>query len=293
MYDRITIAIDGSDEAKYAAKRGLELALTLNATVDALYVVPQKSLQLTQTTEEQTRLRDRGEAFLSEIEELASEIDYPIVTALSEGKPAVQISKHASDQNTNLIIIGRQGITGLGKRFLGGVSEQVLYQSDVPVFVIPDTDQITEYCRILIPTDGSGNAEVAAPFGATIAQFYDSEIHVLNVVDIQAAGGVFNAGGLEKEFIERLEARGQKAVKRTVTGIDDTTPNANVQTNIKRMTSFEGVAAGIREYAEGNDIDLIVMGSHGRSNLRRQLLGNVASTILRTVDVPVLIVKRT
>nr|WP_267195338.1 universal stress protein [Halegenticoccus tardaugens] len=244
MFDRIVIAVDGSDEAKHAATHGLDLAKILNATVDVLHVVPQKALRLTQTADEQTRLRDRGEAALSEIEELASERDYPIMSTLSEGKPAAEINEYTAEQNADLIIIERQGMTGLGKRLLGGVTEQVLHQSDVPVFVVPDADQMiegtTEYGRILISTDGSENAEVATQYGTAIAQPYDSDIHVLNIVDLQAAGGAFNAGGLEKEFLERLETRGQEAVERGENEIEDTAPDLDVVTAVERTTSFEG-----------------------------------------------------
>lgn len=81
-------------------------------------------------------------------------------------------------------------------------------------------------------------------------------------------------------------------VERVVKEIGETAPDLDVSTAVERTTSFDGAAAGVREYIEDNDIDLVVMGSHGRSNLQRQLLGSVASTVLRTVDVPVLIVKR-
>ena len=109
-------------------------------------------------------------------------------------------------------------MTGLGRRLLGGVTEQVLHRSDVPVLVVPGEDNggdtAAGYSRVLITTDGSENAEVAVPDGTAISQRYDSAVHVLNVVDLQAAGGLFNAGGLEEEFVERLDARGQEAVDR-------------------------------------------------------------------------------
>jgi nucleotide-binding universal stress UspA family protein len=295
MYDRIVIAVDGSDEAQRAARRGLQLARVFDATVTVLSVVEQKALRLTETSAERTRLRERGEEALTDTEELASELGHPVTTTLSEGKPAVQISEYAAEQDADLIVVGRQGLTGLGRRLLGGVTEQILHRSDVPVLVVPgedDDEMEADYSRVLITTDGSENADVAIPHGIAIAQRYDSGIHVLNVVDLQAAGGVFNAGGLEKEFIERLDARGQDAVDSVATEIKDSAPDLTVETAVERTASFEGAAAGVREYAEENDVDLFVMGSHGRSNLKRQLIGSVASTVLRTVDVPVLVVKR-
>ena len=99
-------------------------------------------------------------------------------------------------------------------------------------------------------------------------------------------------GGLEKEFLGRLDARGQEAVDSVANKIQESAPDVPVETAVERTASFEGAAAGVREYIEENEIDLVVIGSHGRSNLKRQLLGSVASTVLRTVDVPVLVVKR-
>jgi nucleotide-binding universal stress UspA family protein len=296
MYDRIVIAVDGSEEARRAARRGLQLAQVFDATVTVLSVVEQKALQLTETSEEKIRLRERGEEALTEIEELASELGRPVTTTLTEGKPAVQISEYAAEQDADLIVVGRQGLTGLGRRLLGGVTEQVLHRSDVPMLVVSsgDNESRTEsdFARILITTDGSENAEVVIPHGIAIARRYESDVHALNVVDLQAAGGVFNAGGLEKEFVDRLDARGQDAVDRVADNIEEAAPDRTVKTAVERTNSFEGAAAGVREYVEENDVDLVVMGSHGRSNLKRQLLGSVASSVLRTVDVPVLVVKR-
>jgi nucleotide-binding universal stress UspA family protein len=314
MLDRIVIAVDGSEQATYAARRGLAVAEGVDATVDVLHVVPQTSLRLTETAAEQSRLRDRGEAALADIAALASEYDCSHSTTVSEGNPVVEISAYAAEQDADLIVLGRQGLTGLGKRLLGGVTEQVLHRSDVPVFVVPYTDAVdavdevdemdqvdevaaggetaTDYGRILIPTDGSANAEAATDYGATIAQSYGSAVHVLHMIDVQAAGGPFDAGGLTEQFIERLETSGQEAVERVEREIADSAPALDLSTAVERTNSSEGVAVGVRDYVETNDIDLIIMGSHGRSNLRRQLLGSVASSVLRLVDVPLLIVKR-
>jgi nucleotide-binding universal stress UspA family protein len=296
MYHHIIIAVDGSDEARRAARRGLQLARDFDATVDVLSVVEQKALRLTETSAERAQLRERGEAALTEIEELASALGQTVTTKLVEGKPAIRISEYADEQDADLIVVGRQGLTGLGRRLLGGVTERVLHRSDIPVLVISGEDSEgeteTDYSRVLITTDGSENAEVVIPHGTAIAQRYGSEVHVLNVVDIQSAGGVFNAGGLEKEFLERLDARGQEAVDSVANKIEESAPDLPVEAAVERTTSFEGAAAGVREYIEENEIDLVIMGSHGRSNLKRQLLGSVASNVLRTVDVPVLVVKR-
>lgn len=97
MYDRLVIAIDGSDEAEHAARRGLELARVFDANVYALHVVEQKALRLTETADEKTQLRELGEEILDDIEALASELEHPVTTELTEGKPAVRISEYADE----------------------------------------------------------------------------------------------------------------------------------------------------------------------------------------------------
>ncbi|EMA22424.1 universal stress protein [Haloarcula argentinensis DSM 12282] len=208
----------------------------------------------------------------------------------------MQIDEYAHETDAELIVLGRQGMTGLGKRLLGGVTEQILHRTAVPVLVVSDGTQAKrdefDYSQILLPTDGSANAETATRHGAAVADRYDATVHVLNIVDIQAAGGAFNAGGLNEAFIERLEDSGRDAVAATADELGQIAPDVSVQTAVEQTTSLDGVAAGIQEYVSDNDTDLVVMASHGRSNLKRQLLGSVTSQLLRTVDVSVLVTPR-
>jgi len=296
MYEHILIPVDGSDEATAAARRGLALAKDFDATAEAVYVVQQRARRLTRTDHESSRLRERGESVLAEIESLAADVGHPVTTELLKGKPSVQIDEYARETDAGLIVLGRQGLTGLGKRVLGGVTEQVLHRASVPVLVVSDAAQTGingfDYSRILLPTDGSANAEATIRHGAALADRYDATVHALNVVDIQAAGGAFNAGGLNETFIERLEENGCDAVDSVVDDLEEMVPDVAVEPAVERTDSFDGVAAGLREYVSNHDIDLVVMGSHGRSNLKRQLLGSVTSQLLRTVSVPVLVTPR-
>ncbi|KOX94693.1 universal stress protein [Haloarcula rubripromontorii] len=294
MYDHILIPVDGSDESVAAARRGLELAMDFDATAEAVYVLNQRARRLTRTDPESARLREHGESVLAEIESLAADIGQSVTTELLEGKPSVQIDTRARDTDAGLIVLGRQGMTGLGKRLLGGVTEQVLHRSAVPVLVVSDGTQPDdfEYSRLLLPTDGSENAKTATEHATEVAGRYDAMVHVLNVVDIQAAGGAFNAGGLDQTFLERLDENGRDAVAATADEIGQIAPDVSVATAVERTDSLDGVAAGIREYVSARDIDLVVMASHGRSNLKRQLLGSVTSQLVRTADVPVLVTPR-
>jgi nucleotide-binding universal stress UspA family protein len=296
MYDHVLIPVDGSDEATAAARRGLALATDFDATAEAVHVVDQRARRLTRTDRESGRLREHGESVLAEIESLAADIGQPVTTELLEGKPSARIDEYARETDAGLIVLGRQGLTGLGKRLLGGVTEQLLHRTAVPVLVVSDGTRAEgnefEYSRVLVTTDGSENANTAIRHGAAVADRYDALVHVLNVVDIQAAGGAFSAGGLNEAFVERLEADGRDAVAATADELETAAPDVSIETAVEQTDSLDGVAAGVREFVSDRDIDLVVMASHGRSNLKRQLLGSVTSQLIRTIEVPVLVTPR-
>lgn len=295
MYDRVLIAVDGSEAADRAARRGLQFAAGFDADVDVVYVVERKRRRLLASSDEADRLRERGEAVLSELAELAATFDRSITTELAEGAPAAAICEYADRRDADAVVVGRQGRSGLGARLFGGVTERVLHRSDVPVLVVPTDDRVDpgeEFGRVLVPTDGSETAERAGRHGAAVAERYGAPLDVLYVVDIQSAGGVFDAGGLDEAFLERLDERGREAVDRLAADVAETAPDVTVETSVVRSSTSDGVADGVREHVAERDVDLVVMGSHGRSNLERQLLGSVAATLIGTVDVPVLVVPR-
>ncbi|MFD1527131.1 universal stress protein, partial [Halolamina salina] len=97
--------------------------------------------------------------------------------------------------------------------------------------------------------------------------------------------------GLQPGFVERLERRGEEAVHQVADEISAEYAEADVRTIVEQTTQ-KGAAGVIATYVEENDVDAVVMGSHGRGDLKRALLGSVASKVLRSVDVPVLVAVR-
>ncbi|MFB6168722.1 MAG: universal stress protein [Haloferacaceae archaeon] len=293
MYDHIVVPADGSDAATRAARHGLALARRVDASTDFLTVVERGALSLVRGDDEADRLRANAEAVLGEAESLAAEAGQTAETAVREGRPVAEIDAFARDRDADLVVVGRQGATGVGERLLGGVAEGLLGRSAVPVLVVPaGAPADPGYDRVLLPTDGSESAARATPHAAAVAGRTGATLHVLNVVALQAAGGLFAAGGLDEAFVERLVEAGEESVAGVVADLRETASDLDVTEAVVQTESFDGAAAGIREYVATEGIDLVVMGSHGQSNLSRRLLGSVASAVVRTVDVPVLVVTR-
>jgi nucleotide-binding universal stress UspA family protein len=139
---------------------------------------------------------------------------------------------------------------------------------------------------ILVPTDGSDHAIQAAKAAFRLGERFDATVHVLHVVDLQRAAGVFDAGGVPREFVERLESNGERAVQSIATMA---AAHGAVQTAVR-----EGAPGKtIREYVAENDVDLVAMGTHGRRGISRVFLGSVTESVVTRAPVPVLSVRAT
>ncbi|MFC6733411.1 MULTISPECIES: universal stress protein [unclassified Haladaptatus] len=140
------------------------------------------------------------------------------------------------------------------------------------------------YEHILLPTDGSEGTERAVENAIDLAKTYGASLHVLYAVEFTGLD-LLEELNVER-FLEELEARGAKLLEDVEVRAED----AGV-TTVTTMVR-DDPRDGILTYIEENDIDLVVMGTHGRSGLSRLLLGSVTDRIVREADVPVLVVRK-
>ncbi len=142
--------------------------------------------------------------------------------------------------------------------------------------------------RVLIPTDFSDFSSPALKYGCAIAARFDAEIHLLHVVPDPAMlvpeAAAFSADVMIEQS-ELLKAEGVKSLQNLPSdGWSDSKP-------IVREVRIGVAFVEIIDYAAQNEIDLIVIGTHGRSGLMHVLMGSVAERIVRKSPCPVLTVK--
>ena len=140
------------------------------------------------------------------------------------------------------------------------------------------------YEDILVPTDGSEGTNEAVEHALDIAKKYDATVHVVYVVNTSAYS-TLPADSNWESITAALEDEGEKATSDIAKRLDDAGVNAvpSIEEGIPHKT--------ILSYADENDIDLIVMGTHGKSGLDRLLLGSVTEKVVRASEVPVLTVR--
>ena len=137
--------------------------------------------------------------------------------------------------------------------------------------------------RVLVPIDGSSQSKDALDYA--LEEFDPGEIVLLHVIDPIEAGYSATASvpGYSEEWYKHQKEEAEtlfEDAKARIDGAEFTT-----------ATEVGRPSRAIVEYAEENDVDHIIMGSHGRSGVTRILLGSVAEAVVRRSPVPVTIVR--
>ncbi len=140
--------------------------------------------------------------------------------------------------------------------------------------------------NVLVATDFSEPSVVAMAYGRDLARSYGSSLHVLHVVeDVMTRYGP-EMGIISPQVQADLEATARRDLEAAIT--DDDRRTMTVTSVVETHTNIPG---GIVDYARRNQIDLIVVGTHGRGAMKQLLMGSVAERVVRTAPCPVLAVR--
>ncbi|MFB6150416.1 MAG: universal stress protein [Haloarculaceae archaeon] len=149
------------------------------------------------------------------------------------------------------------------------------------------------YSEILVPTDGSDLALRALDEALRVGGTGDATIHVLYVVDDATVAEVTRSSGVDDVSVgpdvnrtfDRYEAAGERAIEEVRDAAAER--GVDVAAGVRRGFPAEEILA----YARENDVDVIVMGTHGRRGIERYLLGSTTERVLRRAPVPVVAVR--
>lgn len=141
--------------------------------------------------------------------------------------------------------------------------------------------------KVLVATDFSEPSAVALAYGKELARTFGAKLQLLHVAE-----SVLSTPGLEfyGASITELQGSIENAAKRQIEELvsaDDRT-EFSIETVVR---VWSNAAQAIVAYAQENDVDLIVLGTHGRSGLTHFLMGSVAERVVRTAPCPVLTVR--
>lgn len=142
--------------------------------------------------------------------------------------------------------------------------------------------------RILVPLDGSPLAEEALPVAQSLAQTYDAEIVLVRVLDISVPADLI--GYPEALWMREALQENHREVQRYLEGKQGALQQVGINTRVQVFDTSP--AEEILFAARNDEIDLIVMSSHGRGGDTRWTSGSVADKVMQHSPCPVLLIRR-
>jgi nucleotide-binding universal stress UspA family protein len=145
------------------------------------------------------------------------------------------------------------------------------------------TNSKEKFSKILVAIDGSNQSMDAASYAIYLSHKYNAELYALHVIgyDVDLFGPHETS-----EYMIRMRNEGEKYLDKVRLKTDE----KNIQIKAEIISSIN-TAQGIVDYTQEKNLELIVIGTRGRSGFKKLLLGSVASKVVTYAHCPVLVVK--
>jgi nucleotide-binding universal stress UspA family protein len=285
MANNILVATDGSEFSSGAEREAIKYAKRSGGRLIALSVIEFNPELLALAPQLVEKSENEAREHLDALKNTASKENVPCEAVLREDEePYKVILKEADKSDSDLIITGRRGRTGLMRILMGSVTARVIGHYQGKVLIVPRKASV-DLKNILVATDGSEYGNAAVNEALNYAKTYGASLKVVHVINIMA------------DFQGEIPAR-------TPSLIDEVTAQVKSDLDaIKERAEKEGVKTGtyikegdpyklIVDLAKELNSDLIVLGSHGRTGIQRLLMGSVAERVIGHADCAVLVVKK-
>jgi nucleotide-binding universal stress UspA family protein len=299
MYSKILVPLDGSRTAENALPLARSFARALQAPVELLAIVDvgetarqaaADSIWITPNFMEQAS-RALGEY----LDRVAKHFPAGGVQCNVKSGNAAETIIAAADPST-LIAMATHGRSGLDRWLLGSVTEKVLRGASNPLVVVRAEENISpawekgSVKRVIVPLDGSELAEGGLAHVDALARHLDLEVVLLAVYDIPGAARTAGEGFFTDAQLGQLRAE----LRAETVSYLNTKAEEMKSRGLKKISLMarEGLAADeIIAAARQNGDTLLAMSTHGRSGVKRWILGSVTETVVRHSDCPVLVMR--
>ncbi len=293
---KILVPIDFSEDADLAVLHAVNIGRAYDSEIILFHVI---SLFDNDPNNPDYRFPDVKEIY-SKLEEIASDnmqqlqeshlkmnFDQVVVRGIS---PAEEILLYEKENKIDLIVMGTHGRSGLRHFLIGSVAERVIRNAACPVMSIRFHKESEDFKptikRILVPIDFSTYSRQTLGYAVDIARRFDASLEIVHVIEEQVHPSYYVAGDISIfNLIPDLREKSLAALKEFTEKV--------IPEEIEHTFHIrEGRAhSEIARFAQDQEIDLIVIATHGLSGLEHFLIGSTTEKVIRKVNQPVLAIK--
>lgn len=283
MSKPVVVPLDGSEKDERALPVAVSLANLADAPLHLVRVVEApastsaaraRALGVANAVAE---LRDSTRRDLAGVaERLAANTGRVVTWEVLDGiDVAGALVRHAGERDGRFVVMATRAPSAAGRTLRGSVADQVMRESPRPVVLVPPGADFMrgkqlQILRVLVPLDGSEIAARSVDYLLTLPRAKALEYFLLQVVAPGAEHARFEAEQRLAAAAERVRAQGVSVVDFEV--MENTDPG-------------RAISAAVREVT----VDLIAMSTRGAGGLRRMVLGSVAESVVRSSEVPVML----
>jgi nucleotide-binding universal stress UspA family protein len=296
VYTKILVPLDGSPLSEGVLPYARAFAKSLKLPVELLQAVDPNTVRALSFKGRsfdavESEISARSMAYLRTVEGSFSDAS-SVERLVTVGHPARVILDRAASDPKVLIAMATRGYSGVQRWLLGSVADEVLHGARNPMLLVRNEDEgkstgEAKLEEIVVPLDGSSMAELVLPHVKTLATGMKVEVILLRVYSPPTegyAGSIYAptlpqiAEEMKKEAEAYLETRARELRS---AGLD----------RVSWVALQGNAAAEIIDFAQRTAFNLVVMSTHGHTGVARQLLGSVASRVIRHSGDPVIVVR--
>jgi len=238
-------------------------------------------------------IKEGVEKELKSLREALERAGLVVETMVKTGIPVREILRIEKEGDVSVIVIGSHGKSDLEEMFMGSVSEKVARKCEKPILIIKrEIDQekgSNMYNRILFPTDFSDVSQKALAYIKQLKACGSKEVVVLHIID-QSGLYTLDRHAADAGVFERWEKREKEQAAQSLMGIEKELKECDFK--VKTLIKIGIPLREILKTEEGEETSIVVIGSHGKTNLEEIFLGSVSEKVLKRCKNPVLLVKR-
>lgn len=205
------------------------------------------------------------------------------------GTPDEQLARQALEGRFDLLVVGTRPRSRASRALFGSTSQKLIRSAPCPVWVVKP-DEVREIREIAVAVDLSESGRPALAEAVEIARGLNAKLFVVHVVELAELSTLLMAGVAASEIAAarvKLIEEAQAGLREQLSATDYRTLPHGVMVEVIEGMPDESIPRFVTEH----EIDILVIGTHGRSGLTRLLLGNTAERILPLVQCSIIAVK--
>ena len=293
QFKNVLCATDFSDFSNHTVSYGVALAREFEAKLTICHVIDLSSVTIygefqLDPVGQQNRIMEDANKQLEELTGNQPVAWEPLITV---GKPADEIARAVSEKAIDLVITATRGRSGLKRIILGSVTERLMRTLTCPLLVIgsPEHESVNaegwdfKLKKILVGCDFSPDSVQAFSHGLSLAQEFESELHLAHVIEPPSQPDL--GKGDTSVTVEIQEDYRDLLTQRLRDMVPEEAGNwCTPQTSLMEGHPYEELV----NYAEENEIDMIVLGVRGHGLVKTLFLGSTTDRVVRKSPCPVL-----